>query len=110
MLGGGSAGGDNNKERNQHAHRPIQRNPLRDLCNFDIHNDMKISKKNKETIAQIPAELIIRTESLKKALQDYPKDGGILIQAYEELVMETPARGRVLCGVSLCITVRKTLE
>ena len=80
------------------------------LASNNTNTKMKISKKNKETIAQIPMELTIKTDCLKKALTEYPKDGGILVQGYQELVMETPARGRVLCGVSLSISVRKTLE
>ena len=69
---------------------------------------MKIS--NKETIAKIPAELTIKTTHLKQALQDYPKDSGILLSNYEQVVMETPARGRILCNVTLTVTVQKQLE
>lgn len=71
---------------------------------------MKISKKNKETISQIPAELTIKTTQLKQALQEYPKDGGVLLSNYEQIVMETPARGRILCNVTLTVTVKKQLE
>lgn len=69
---------------------------------------MKIS--NKERISQIPTELTIKTTALKSALENYPKDGGILLSNYEQVVMETPARGRILCNVTLTISVQKQLE
>lgn len=69
---------------------------------------MKIS--NLDKIASIPQELIIKTTALKQALEDYPKDGGILLHNFKQVVMETPAKGRILCNVTLTISVQRLLE
>lgn len=71
---------------------------------------MKISKQNLNKIASIPTELTIKTACLKQALEEYPKDGAVLLENLERVVMETPARGRVLCHVRLTVTVQKCLE
>jgi hypothetical protein len=68
---------------------------------------MKIRNKNK---LEVPQEIHITTESLKKALEDYPNDGGILISSSEPVVMETPKCGRILTYVTLRISVAKQLE
>lgn len=67
---------------------------------------MKIT--NTKKISQTPAELTIKTTSLKKALEEYPKNGGFLLAGHEQVVMETPARGKILCNVTLNITVQRT--
>lgn len=71
------------------------------------HN-MKIS--NKKIIAKIPQELSIKTTNLIKALNEYPTNGAILLHNFEQVIMETPAKGRILCNVSLTISVHSQLE
>lgn len=71
---------------------------------------MKISKKNLELIENVPTELTIKTACLKQALEEYPKDGGVLLESNKRVVMKTPAKGRVLCNVRLVISVQKQLE